>query len=251
MADTSQVLEFAQVVKRRWDGTRELLVLDGVSFEIGRGTFVGLYGARRSGKSTVLRLAAGLDLADEGRVAVAGCDLASASAVERARLLRGVVALVAPDSWRARPQESLVDHLVLSLGCDGITATQARRRAYSALDEVGLAGVGLEPTASLPMVERLNLMLARALLHTPELLLIDEPSVIPSVSGRERFGKLLRELARARNLAVIVASEELAAVQGSSVLMSLGAGQLTSTDERGVVVHFPGRQRAAGERVGA
>jgi len=78
-------------------------------------------------------------------------------------------------------------------------------------------------------------------------LLIDEPAVIPSLSGRDHFGELLRSLTRERDVAVLVASEELSALQGAAVMMSLGSGELTSTDERGVLVRFPGRAAGPAE----
>ncbi len=245
------ILSFRNVVKRRSDGLREVVVLDGVSLEVAAGEFVGVHGARRSGKSTLLQLAAGLELPDDGVVVSAGCDVGAASAVDRARLLRGSVGLVSADHWHVRPRATVVDYLVLSLGADGVTATQAKRRAYGALDEVGMAGIALESSGSLPAVDRVKLMLACALVREPRLLLIDEPAVIPSLSGRDRFMALVREAAKDRNMAVVVASEELAAVQGASVFVSLSGGRLRSSDRQGVVVNFPSLQRAAGESAGA
>jgi predicted ABC-type transport system involved in lysophospholipase L1 biosynthesis ATPase subunit len=248
VAGGTPLLSFANVSKRRWDGSRALAVLDGVSLLIDDGAFVGLYGARRSGKSTLLRLAAGLTLADEGSVRIDGNDLAQMAAPKRARLLRGTVGLVSADTWSPRPREDVVEYLTLALGCEGLTAGEARRRAYAALDEVGMAGVGLEATAALPLVERMSVMLARALLFSPRLLLIDEPAVIPSLSGREQFGSLLHTLGNDRKLAVLLASEELIALQGAAVMMSIGAGELTSSDDTGVVVPFPGRTLQAAQR---
>ena len=71
--------------------------------------------------------------------------------------------------------------------------------------------------------------------------------MIPSLSGREQFGALLHTLGERRGLAVLLASEELIALQGAAVTMSIGAGELTSSADDGVVVPFPGRTRAAGQ----
>jgi ABC-type multidrug transport system ATPase subunit len=249
-SDGTPVLSFTDVVKRRFDGCREVVVLDRVSLEVASGDLVGVHGGRRAGKSTLLRLAAGLELPDEGAVVSAGCDVGKASALQRARLLRTSVGLVSADYWHARSRATVVDYLVLSVGADGVSAAQARRRAYGTLDEVGMAGIGLEPSGSLPTVERMKLMLACALMRQPRLLLIDEPAVIPSLTGRDRFMSLVRTTASARQMAVVVASEELAAVQGASVVMSLSSGQLRSSEQRGVVVRFPSLPRAAGESAG-
>ena len=113
------LLSFQNVSKRYPDGGREILVLDRVSLQIDEGAFVGVYGTRRSGKSTLLRLAAGVELADSGVVRFDDRDMAAIGAAGRARLLRGEVALMSSEDWRANPGETVVDHVATSLGARG------------------------------------------------------------------------------------------------------------------------------------
>ena len=68
---------------------------------------------------------------------------------------------------------------------------------------------------------------------------------------RDRFYALLRSAAQERGMALLVASEEIAALQGVGVLMSIADGELCSTEEHGTVVNLPGRRRAAGDWAGA
>src|ERR1700734_1380140 len=82
------LLSFGNVSKRYPDGSREIVVLDSVSFEIETGVFVGIYGGRRSGKSTLLRLAAGVEEPSAGIVRFKGRDVFGMSVLERERLLR-------------------------------------------------------------------------------------------------------------------------------------------------------------------
>ena len=86
-------------------------MLDAVSFEIEAGAAVGLYGARRSGKSTLLRLAAAIESPDAGTVRFDGRDVTRISQGERARLLRGPVALLSAADWLASPGETVLDHV--------------------------------------------------------------------------------------------------------------------------------------------
>jgi ABC-type glutathione transport system ATPase component len=244
------LLSFSGVGKRRREGERESVVLEGVCFELQPGGTLGIYGQRRSGKSTLLRLAVGLELPDVGSVRFDGRELASMSAGERARLLRGPVALLAQDDWLPSPGETVMDHVAMSAGSAGLSLREARRRALTALDRAGVAGVSAEEmTVSLAPATRARVMLARALVHEPLLLAVDEPAPLPSLLERERFCALLRSVAQERAIALLVASEELSALQGIATLASLSAGELCSTAEPGTVVEFPRRHASANERL--
>ena len=243
MSSVTPVLRLSDVVKRRIDGNHEHVLLDRLSLTVRAGSSVGVLGGRRSGKSTLLRLAAGIELADEGSVCVQGRDVARMSALERVRLLRGTVGLLDTEAWQPAAGETVIDHLVLALGSGCLTPAQARRRACAALEEAGIAGIALEATASLPACERARLMLARALVHSPRLLLVDEPGVIPRRGDRVELMALLHSVCEQREIALLVASEEISDLHGASKLISIGRGELVETDgpdgKPGVVVPFP------------
>jgi ABC-type lipoprotein export system ATPase subunit len=247
----TSLLSFLNVSKRYPDGGREILVLDRVCMDIDAGASVGVYGPRRSGKSTLLRLAAGIALPDSGTISFAGRDLARMTVGERGRLLRGEIAFMSTTDWRASPGESVLDHVATSLGSEGLTIREARRRAMSVLDrvEIGVAGAA-QPTTSLSLTERAHVMLARALAREPRMLVLDEPALLPSLGDRDRFFALLRSSTRERDIALLMASEEMSALQGVGVMMSIGDGELLSTETRGTVVRLPSRRRAAAERSG-
>jgi energy-coupling factor transporter ATP-binding protein EcfA2 len=167
---------------------------------------------------------------------------------ERGRLLRGDMAFMCAADWRASPGETVVDHVATSLGSEGLTLREARRRAMRVLDRVEIGAAGAqEPTTSLSAAESVRVMLARALARDPRLLVLDEPALFPSLRDRDSFYAMLRAAASERNMALLVASEEMAAVQGFKVLVSIADGELVSTEAQGTVVALPGRRRAGTE----
>ena len=248
MALTAPLLAFEDVSKSYPDGIRDVVVLDRVSFEVHAGVFVGILGERRSGKSTLLRLAAGIEAPTTGTVRFEGVDLASMSSVRREQLLRHDVALMSVQDWSPNQNESVIDYVALSLGSDGSSLRDARYRARRVLARVGMSSRADDPARSLSLVEQARVVLARTLVREPSLLLVDEPAAMPSLSERDEFCALLRSLAAEQNITLVVASEEMAPLHGAGVLMSIGDGELCSTDEQASVVQLPRRRASGAER---
>lgn len=252
VAGSTPLLCFEQVSKAYPDGRRRIVVLERTFFEIHKGEHVGILGSRRSGKSTLLRLAAGIEAPDEGRIAFAGRDMARMSTVERDRLLRSRIGLLASDDWRPARGERVVDLVALPLVSDGATMHEAQRRARRTLNWAGATEYADDLAASLAVGERMRVMLARALVREPDLLLVDEPAVVPSPSERKEFYELIRAGAREHRAAMVVASEDHDATYDTNVLMEIGYGELVRTaGESGVVVPFPARQPGGLERSGS
>jgi ABC-type lipoprotein export system ATPase subunit len=236
----SALISFENVSKRFRDGERDIMVLDEASFELERGFFIGVWGSRRSGKSTLLRLMAGVESPDAGRVSFDGEDLADLSLLRRERLLREDIALMVASDWRPRPAESVVDCVALSLGSSRSSLGEARRAARLSLDRVGMTDHADSMTGSLSMAERMRTLLARAVARRPRVLLVDEPALVPSLIERESLYALLRDVAREMGSMLVVASEDMTPLHGAEVVMSIGDGELCSTDERGTIIEFPG-----------
>lgn len=222
------------------DGARELSVLEGVGFELYAGELVGVYGERRSGKSTLLRLAAGLEAPDTGSVRFDGVDVGALSVSGRARLRRRAgIALACGDSPPPSGGQRVIEHVALPLTNDGLTLSESEALARQALERAGVASLFHERAERLSLSDRIRVELARALVREPRLLLFDEPAVLPGPSdSRELYG-LLRSLAKA-GVAVVIASEDVNALAGVHRFMTLSDGRLRCTDSRKRVIPFPG-----------
>ncbi len=236
----TSLLRIRDVSKAYPDGSGEIAVFDNASLELTAGAHIGVYGRRRSGKSTLLRIASGIDRPDTGSVLFDGHDLTRISSGEHARLLRSRLAYVAICDWRPNPGESVIQHLALSLGGDGRTVREAERRALRELDLVGVSAVEAHSLATqLSMVDRTRVMLARALAREPILIVLDDPVITPSTIERDNLYRLLRTIARERGAALLVASDDLPALQGFDVLMSISARELCSSEVSATIVPFP------------
>ncbi|HEY6780728.1 MAG TPA: ATP-binding cassette domain-containing protein [Thermoleophilaceae bacterium] len=246
------LLSLEQVSKRHRSGRRGVVVLEAVSLEVDQNDYVGIWGAPRSGKSSLLRLAAGIEEPDAGRVCFDGRDLARLSSRERALVLRRSIGFVAPPfdqagSWSASRAEGIVDHVAIPLIADGVERRAAVTAARSWLERVDAIACAHATTSELSPGERMRVALARALVREPRLLLVDEPGLAPSPQERDSIRDLLRGIGRESDTAVVVASEDVAMLRGASRMLSVGSGRLLSTDRLATVVRFPHERAARSE----
>ncbi len=241
------LLSLECVCKRYPDGRREITVLDCVSFEVEEGDFVGIWGMRRSGKSTLLQVAAGRELPQEGSVFFDGDELTRMSPDRRARLHRhGGISLLGAD-WCPARNRPVVEHVALALLSDGMSLREAREPAWRALERVGVAGCAYMAADRLSHGERIRVALAQALVHEPRVLLVDEPAGLLRPSEGVELYELLRSLGRDSRMAIVIASEDIAPIRTARRMFSLDGGRLRAMDQPGTLVAFPeraqGRQR--------
>jgi ABC-type ATPase involved in cell division len=243
------LLEFSDVGKRYRDGEREIAALDRVSLRVEEGDFVGVRGRRRSGKSSLLGVAAGLLAADYGQVRVCEVDLGELGESERVKFLRGRVGLACAD-WRPHRQTPVVDYVATPLlSAGGVSPRFAKTRARRALDRVDALRYSELSTGALSLGEAVRVSLAHALVAEPLLLLVDEPPVLVSPSEGKALYQLLDSLGSEPGLAVMVASEDLELVQKAPRLMSISKGRLSVMIEPGAIVPFPERRADRGGSV--
>jgi lipoprotein-releasing system ATP-binding protein len=239
------LLTLEHVCKRYPDGQGEIIVLDGVSLELDEGDLVGIWGVRRSGKSTLLEIAAGRKLPDEGNVCFEGAEITRMSPDRRARLQRRGGIGVLTEDWRPVRNKPVVEHVALPLLSDGMSLREATEPARRALERVGVAGCAHMPADRLSQSERIRVALAQTLVHEPRVLLVDEPAVLLRPSDGVELYELLRTLGRDSRLAIVIASEDIAPIRKARRMFSIDSGRLRSMDQPGTVVPFPD-QRLAG-----
>ena len=197
MDDSLLVVEKLSKEYRRPDG--RLPVLDGLSFAVAQGEFLCLVGPSGCGKTTLMRLIAGLERPTTGRVRLAGEDVA------RPRRAVGIV-FQEPTLMAWRTVEA---NVALPLEVDGHGRQEARREARGLLNLVGLSGFEQVHPAQLSGGMAQRVALARALIHDPRILLLDEPFGALDALTRERMGRELLRIWRARRKTVVMVTHSV------------------------------------------
>ena len=160
-------LEIADLVKRYPTGTE---ALRGVSLDIGAGEFFGLLGPNGAGKSTLIHCATGLARPTSGSVRIFGHD--AVDHYEQARLGVGLSPQELNLDWFLTVAETLDYHG----GYFGMPKKERRERTAELLDTFSLTEKRDDRTRTLSGGMKRRLVLARALMHRPELLILDEPT---------------------------------------------------------------------------
>jgi iron(III) transport system ATP-binding protein len=143
-------------------------VVDGVDLEAPAGKLLAILGPSGCGKTTTLRMVAGHERPDEGRILVGDEDVTELPPERRD------IGMVF-QSYALFPHLSVFGNVAYGLRCRKVARHEERTRVAEALDLVGLAGTGPRPVTSLSGGERQRIALARALVLRPRLLLLDEP----------------------------------------------------------------------------
>ena len=164
------------ITKRYQDGEgSEVRVLDGLSLDLEAGEFVAVVGPSGCGKSTLLQLLGGLDVDYQGEVEVAGVKLSGLKDKALARFRNEHVGFVF-QSFHLIPNLSAVENVLMPSHFGTTVSPEARRRAESLLDRVGLLAKKDRTPVRLSGGERQRVAIARALFTGPRLLLCDEPT---------------------------------------------------------------------------
>ncbi|HEY4265815.1 MAG TPA: ABC transporter ATP-binding protein [Micropepsaceae bacterium] len=160
------------------------------------GAFVAIMGESGAGKSTLLNLIAGLDVADEGSIAIRGTPLEGLDDDARTRLRREAIGFVF-QAFHILPHLTLAQNVALPLVLQHMPAAESHARSTEMLTSVGLPGRGEDFPRALSGGELQRVAIARALVHRPSLILADEPTgnLDPETAARilDLFAKEVRE----------------------------------------------------------
>jgi len=183
---TSNAIEIDGLVKRYGDFT----AVDGISLAVEEGDFFGFLGANGAGKTTTINAVVGLATFQAGTIRIFGYD--NAREWRSARPLVGV----APQEFNFDRYLSVRDILLYQAGYYGLQGPAVERRADALLERFGLTDKAGQFYTRLSGGQKRRLTLARAMIHEPRLIILDEPTAGVDVELRLELWEFCRELNR-------------------------------------------------------
>ena len=185
--------------------------VEDVSLCIHYGELAAVLGPNGGGKSTLIKLALGLLQPDAGRVRLFGRDVSEFRDWRRVGYMPQVVAGV----WRDFPAtvSEVVAHGTHSgVSPFGLFRRSERPEVIEALEVARMTAYRSRRLSELSVGQQQRVLLARALVRQPELLVLDEPAAGVDVSGEEQLYSVLRELNRDRGIAIVIVSHDIGAM---------------------------------------
>jgi ABC-type Fe3+/spermidine/putrescine transport system ATPase subunit len=239
---SDEILQFTDVIKH-FGSNR---VVDEISFTVAEGEFFTLLGPSGCGKTTTLRLLAGLETPDAGEITLEGRCLAAPG--------KGV--WVPPDkrnvgmmfqSYAIWPHLTVFENIAFPLRVRHESDAAIKQKVGDALELVGLEGLEQRGSTQLSGGQQQRVALARSIVYTPSLLLLDEPLSNLDVKLREQMRAELRALQLRLNLAVVyVTHDQGEAMSLSDRIAVVNAGRLEQIGTPAEVYEHP-RTRFVGD----
>jgi ABC-2 type transport system ATP-binding protein len=209
---------------------RERRALDDVSFDVQQGAFAVLLGLNGAGKTTLFSLITRLYAAQRGSISVLGFDVAREPAQALSRL--GVV-------FQARTLDldlTVMQNLLYHASLHGIGGREGRELATETLARTEMRERAHDKARVLSGGQMRRIEIARALLHRPSLLLLDEPTVGLDVNARKGIIRYVRELVREENIGVLWTTHLIDELDRTDDLIILHRGRVLAKGIAGDLV---------------
>ncbi len=221
----TKILNVSHLGKRYKSGSKELTVLDDVSFAVEAGSTFAIIGPSGSGKTTLLGLCAGLDEPDSGTVELCGIELNGLTEDERAQLRNKQVGFIF-QNFQLLPTLTALENVIVPLELQGVKG--ARRTGEELLEKVGLKDRMHHYPSQLSGGEQQRVALARAFSNRPSILFADEPTGNLDEETGEKVIQLLFDLNKEAGTTLIIISHDLELAKRNQQIIRLKGGKLVT-----------------------
>jgi sodium transport system ATP-binding protein len=202
--------------------------VNGVDFRAADGTITGLLGPNGAGKTTTLRMMYGVMRPDAGAIDVDGIDAVASPQLAQSHL--GVL----PDGYGLYPRLTAREHIHYFGQLHGITGSRLRQRAQELIELLDMSVIADRRTAGFSHGERTKVAFARAIVHEPQNILLDEPTNGLDVMSTRTLREVVRTL-RAQGRCVLFSShvmQEVSALCDSVIVIAAGHVVATGTTDQ-------------------
>ena len=207
------------------DGDETVHALDHVTLTVDAGELVAISGASGSGKSSLLAVAGALRTPDSGQVVIGDTDVTAAPARARAAIRREQLGFVFQQS-NLFEALTATDQLVYQATLAGMDRSTARTAAGELLAAVGMAGKADRRPAQLSGGERQRVGIARAMIHSPSVILADEPTSALDAARAHEIVELLREQTHERGVATVMVTHDLGILNEADRVVTMRDGRI-------------------------
>ncbi len=222
-----KILKINGLEKTYASGSKQLTVLQNVSFDVEKGQTFSIVGPSGSGKTTLLGLCAGLDKPDAGSVELCGYDLNDLNEDERAQLRNKEVGFIF-QNFQLLPTLTALENVSVPLELQGVK--DAAISAKALLKKVGLIDRLDHYPSQLSGGEQQRVALARAFSNRPSILFADEPTGNLDEETGEKVIKLLFELNKEAGTTLVIISHDLELANRTQQIMRLKGGQIMTNE---------------------
>lgn len=222
-----KILKINGLKKTYTSGSKQLTVLENISFDVEKGQTFSIVGPSGSGKTTLLGLCAGLDKPDAGTVELCGFDLNTLNEDERAQLRNKEVGFIF-QNFQLLPTLTALENVSVPLELQGVK--DAAVSASALLEKVGLKDRMHHYPSQLSGGEQQRVALARAFSNKPSILFADEPTGNLDEETGEKVIKLLFELNKDAGTTLVIISHDLDLANRTQQILRLKGGQVLTNE---------------------
>ncbi|MDP2526936.1 ABC transporter ATP-binding protein [Maribacter dokdonensis] len=219
----TKILNVRNLKKTYNSGSRNLTVIDDISFSIDEGDTFAIVGPSGSGKTTLLGLCAGLDEINEGTIELCGQDLSALNEDQRALLRNEKVGFIFQD-FQLLPTLTALENVSVPLELQG--EKNASKDAMDLLAKVGLAGRHDHYPSQLSGGEQQRVALARAFSNKPSILFADEPTGNLDEETGEKVIKLLFDLNKEMGTTLVIVTHDFELANLNKRVLRLKGGKI-------------------------
>lgn len=202
----------------------DFTAVDHVSFAIGRGEIFGFLGSNGCGKTTTMKVLTGLMPASEGSATLLGNPVDAKDLATRKRV--GFMS----QSFSLYGELSVRQNLELHARLFDLPKAESAQRIDALIQRFNLLSVADQPSGALPLGLRQRLSLAVAVLHRPEVLILDEPTSGVDPAARDDFWRLLIELSREQGVTIFLSTHFMNEAQRCDRISLMHAGKVLACD---------------------
>lgn len=201
------IISARQIHKTFRNGNIEVHALRGVDLTVATGEMVAIMGPSGCGKTTLLNCLSGLDDFDSGEVVIEGADLRAMNDRKRTTYRAQRMGFIF-QTFNLLPVITAVENVELPLLVGGVKPADARRRAVTALDQVGLSDRGHHRPAELSGGQRQRVTIARALVNNPAIVWADEPTGNLDSKAANDILTVMRQLNKERGQTLVIVTHD-------------------------------------------